>query len=97
MTSSRRRQASSRPRATRSSRSARATCVDAGQIENWQAQHPPLYYYLLAPVYLATKSLSFAGQLFALRAFSCLIAWIGLLVTAVAALRGKYRSAPRCR
>ena len=60
-----------------------------GQIENWQAQHPPLYYYVLAPVYLATKSLSFAGQLFALRAFSCLIAWIGLLVTAVAALRGK--------
>ena len=60
-----------------------------GRIENWQAQHPPLYYYVLAPVYLATKSLSFAGQLFALRAFSCLIAWIGLCVTAVAALRGK--------
>jgi 4-amino-4-deoxy-L-arabinose transferase-like glycosyltransferase len=60
-----------------------------GRIENWQAQHPPLYYYVLAPVYLATKSLSLAGQLFALRAFSCLIAWIGLCITAVAALRGK--------
>ena len=60
-----------------------------GRIENWQAQHPPLYYYVVAPVYLATKSLSFAGQLFALRAFSCLIAWIALCVTAVAALRGK--------
>ena len=60
-----------------------------GRIENWQAQHPPLYYYVLAPVYLATKSLSFAGQLFALRAFSCLIAWIGLCITAIAALRGK--------
>ena len=59
-----------------------------GQIENWQAQHPPLYYYLAAPVYRATKSLSFAGQLFALRAFSYLIAWIGLCITAVAALRG---------
>ena len=90
MTSSRHSQASSRPRATRSSRGGRRRAAwTPGRIENWQAQHPPLYYYVLAPVYLATKTLSFAGQLFALRAFSCLIAWIGLCVTAVAALRGK--------
>jgi 4-amino-4-deoxy-L-arabinose transferase-like glycosyltransferase len=59
-----------------------------GQIENWQAQHPPLYYALLAPVYRATRTLSFAGQLYALRAFSCLLAWAGLCIVAVAALRG---------
>jgi 4-amino-4-deoxy-L-arabinose transferase-like glycosyltransferase len=59
-----------------------------GTIENWQAQHPPLYYAVLAPVYRATKALSFAGQMFALRAASYLIAWLGLCIAAVAALRG---------
>ena len=60
----------------------------AGRIENWQAQHPPLYYYLLAPVYLASKTLSLAGQLFVLRASSYLVAWMGLCIVAVAAWRG---------
>jgi hypothetical protein len=59
-----------------------------GQVDNWQAQHPPLYYYLLAPLYLATKSLSLAGQLFWLRSASYLLAWLGLCLTAFAALRG---------
>jgi 4-amino-4-deoxy-L-arabinose transferase-like glycosyltransferase len=59
-----------------------------GAIENWQAQHPPLYYALLAPVYRATRTLSFASQIFALRAFSYLLAWAGLCIVAVAALRG---------
>ena len=59
-----------------------------GRIENWQAQHPPLYYYLLAPVYLASKTLSLAGQLFVLRASSYLVAWMGLCIVAVAAWRG---------
>jgi 4-amino-4-deoxy-L-arabinose transferase-like glycosyltransferase len=59
-----------------------------GGIENWQAQHPPLYYALLAPVYRATKTLSFADQLSVLRAFSYLLAWAGLCVVAIAAWRG---------
>jgi 4-amino-4-deoxy-L-arabinose transferase-like glycosyltransferase len=59
-----------------------------GGIENWQAQHPPLYYALMAPVYRATGTLSFAGQMFALRACSYLLAWAGLCIVAVAAWRG---------
>jgi 4-amino-4-deoxy-L-arabinose transferase-like glycosyltransferase len=59
-----------------------------GEIENWQAQHPPLYYALLTPVYRATKTLSFADQLYVLRAFSYLLAWVGLCIVAIAARRG---------
>lgn len=58
-----------------------------GQIGNWQAQHPPLYYALLAPAYLASKSWSLGAQLFLLRALSYLIAWSGLCITVLAALR----------
>src|SRR6185436_8013891 len=49
---------------------------------------PPLYYYLQAPLYHATTTLSFAGQIFVLRAFSYLLAWAGLCIMAIAALRG---------
>jgi hypothetical protein len=63
-----------------------------GSGENWQAQHPPLYYLLLSPVYLATKSWGLIDQLFALRLFSYLIAWgaIGLaIMTASRVPRGE--------
>lgn len=45
---------------------------------NWQAQHPPLYYVALAPVYLATKGWSWIHQLFVLRSVSYLFALGGL-------------------
>jgi 4-amino-4-deoxy-L-arabinose transferase-like glycosyltransferase len=67
-----------------------------GEVGNWQGQHPPLYYYALAPVFLATKHMSLAGQLFVLRAASYLLAWAGLCIVAAAALRGTagQRAAP---
>ena len=49
-----------------------------GGAVNWQAQHPPLYYFLMAPFYSFSKSWSLAAQLFFLRCSSYLIAWIGL-------------------
>ena len=55
-----------------------------GQIENWQSQHPPLYYLLLAPAYLASKGWSLGTQLLFLRSLSYLIAWAGLCVAAIA-------------
>lgn len=58
-----------------------------GQALNWQNQHPLLYYALLAPVHSATKGWSLAAELFAMRAVSYLIAWLGLVIAAVAALR----------
>jgi 4-amino-4-deoxy-L-arabinose transferase-like glycosyltransferase len=58
-----------------------------GQALNWQKQHPLLYYALLAPVHSATKTWSLAAELFAMRAVSYLIAWLGLVIAAVAALR----------
>jgi hypothetical protein len=44
-------------------------------VHNWEAQHPPLYYILLAPAYLVTAHLSWRGQLFSLRLISYLFAW----------------------
>jgi Predicted membrane protein (DUF2142) len=58
-----------------------------GQVENWQSQHPPLYYLLLAPAYLASKSWSLGAQLLFLRSLSYLIAWAGLCVVAIALTR----------
>ena len=37
-----------------------------GRGYSWEAQHPPLYYILLSPVYLTTKSLSWGKQVFVL-------------------------------
>ena len=58
-----------------------------GASDNWQAQHPPLYYALLAPAYLVSKDWSLGRQLFLLRAFSYLLAWTALAITVWAALR----------
>ena len=41
---------------------------------NWQAQHPPLYYALLAPVWLATKGMGWKASLFSLRLASWVMA-----------------------
>ena len=64
--------------------------------ENWQAQHPPLYYLLLSLLYLATKSWSLIDQLFALRLFSYLVAWSAIGLAIATALRGR-RGEPRTR
>jgi hypothetical protein len=48
------------------------------EVLNWQAQHPPLYYLLMAPVLSAAGSLSLVGQLFVLRLFSFLLALAGV-------------------
>jgi hypothetical protein len=58
-----------------------------GQRENGQAQHPPLYYLLLAPAYLASKGWSLGTQLLFLRSLSYLIAWAGLCIAAMALMR----------
>src|SRR5947209_5037668 len=58
-----------------------------GQIVYWQAQHPPLYYYLMAPVYLLSSGWSLGAQLFLLRAVSYLIAWASLAVLVSVALQ----------
>lgn len=50
----------------------------AGSSLNWEAQHPPLYYLALSPVYLATRHLSLAEHLFSLRLTSYLLAWSAL-------------------
>ncbi|MEM9705673.1 MAG: hypothetical protein AAF850_06295 [Pseudomonadota bacterium] len=52
----------------------------AGDTPNWQAQHPPLAYIALAPVYAMTKHLALLTQLFWLRAACWSIAVIGLIV-----------------
>lgn len=61
---------------------------------NWEAQHPPLYYAVLSPVYVLTRGLSWGAQLFVLRAVSYLLAWLALVVgvyvcaTVIPTLRG---------
>ena len=58
-----------------------------GQLGNWQLQHPPLYYVVMVPAYLASKTWSLAAQLFFLRSFSYLLGWAGLCIVAVWAFR----------
>lgn len=48
--------------------------------ENWQSQHPPLYYLLMASLMRATASWSFVTQLFTLRLVSFLFAFAGLMI-----------------
>jgi hypothetical protein len=49
-------------------------------LPNWQAQHPPLYYALMAPVYAATREWSWKHQFLALRALSWTMAFVGLAI-----------------
>lgn len=58
-----------------------------GRGHNYQAQHPPLYYALLAPVYAATRDWSWVSQLFLLRSLSWLFAVGGLVIGVGATLR----------
>jgi hypothetical protein len=46
---------------------------------NWEAQHPPLYYLLLAPVLRLAETAPFVSQIFALRLVSYLLALAGIV------------------
>lgn len=47
---------------------------------NWQAQHPPLYYFLLASLYKVSESLPFIVQLCILRIASYTLAWSSIVI-----------------
>lgn len=67
-----------------------------GEEFNWQAQHPPLYYALMTPLYHVTAGWSLAHQLLALRIMSYLFAWAGLCIAAVGFLKSRFSNAPLC-
>ena len=48
------------------------------RVPNWEAQHPPLYYLLLAPFVSALDRLAFVTQFFLLRLISFLLAMAGV-------------------
>jgi len=54
---------------------------------NWEAQHPPFYYVLLAPVLKATDGLSFVGEILVLRLTSFLLAMGGVALALLATRR----------
>jgi len=56
-----------------------------GETENWEIQHPPLYYRLLVPLYRWSEGWSLLAQLSLLRAASYLLAWLGLCVATATA------------
>ncbi|HWA23951.1 MAG TPA: glycosyltransferase family 39 protein [Caulobacterales bacterium] len=58
-----------------------------GATKNWQAQHPPLFYALMTPVYHATKHLGWKGHLFSLRLAAWVLAFAGVAVGALGALK----------
>ena len=60
--------------------------------DNWQAQHPPLYYALLAPVYRASRNAGWVDGLMALRLVSYAFAFAGFAigVGATARLSGRF-------
>lgn len=56
-----------------------------GRMSNWQAQHPPLYYVLLAPLEKITRGFSLVAQIFTLRFASYLLALAGVFLGFLAA------------
>ena len=51
-----------------------------GATGNWESQHPPLYYVLMAPIMKATEGLSLVTQVFTLRAVSYLLAFLEFMI-----------------
>lgn len=66
--------------------------LDGSTLRQYEAQQPPLYYLLLAPVYLCIRRCSFPAQVWVLRLFSVLIAAAGILFAYKIALQ-----LPACR
>ena len=62
--------------------------------DNWQAQHPPLYYALMVPVYRATRGLGWVDGLFALRLASYALAFAGFACGVLATTRVSQRFGP---
>src|SRR5579862_1469748 len=60
-------------------RSVAAEKFAPSSFENWEWQHPPLYYLFMAPLVLLTAPLPFATQIFILRTVSYLLAFTGFL------------------
>jgi hypothetical protein len=58
-----------------------------GHIENGEAQHPPLYYLVLAPFYLLAKDWSWPNHLLLLRLVSWSLAFAGFAVGCLASQR----------
>ena len=56
---------------------------------NWEAQHPPLYYQLMAPIYAMTAWAPFAHGLMVMRFSSWIMAWSGLALATLACLCSK--------
>ena len=52
-----------------------------GRMKNWQAQHPPLYYLVLTPLYKITRGSALIDQIFWLRLCSYLMAWSALAIS----------------
>jgi hypothetical protein len=59
-----------------------------GSIKNWEAQHPPLYYLLMAPIMRAAEQLSLPTQMLMLRSVSYVLAFVGLMIGWRATWRG---------
>ena len=59
----------------------------AGTISNWQAQHPVLYYRLIAPLVSMTADFSWTAQLFFLRLLSWSLAFAGMVISVCATAR----------
>ena len=58
-----------------------------GGFRNWEAQHPPLYYRVLAPLYGAAKGLVMRDHIMVLRLASWMLAVAGLALGAEGARR----------
>lgn len=61
---------------------------------NWQAQHPPLFYAALAPVYHATRTMDWVSHFFWLRLASWTLAFAGLAIGVIATVRLAGSEAP---
>jgi hypothetical protein len=60
---------------------------EPGQWGNWELQHPPLYYAVLAPTYLVSERWSLVAQLAFLRGLSYLAAWSSLCIAVFVAAK----------
>src|ERR1700719_1455185 len=58
-----------------------------GAVLNWQAQHPPLFYLLMTPVYEMTRGFGWVHHLFALRLAAWMLAVAGLAIGVIATTR----------
>jgi hypothetical protein len=64
----------------------RPTRFQSSEDLNWEAQHPPLYYALMVPIYHAVHALPFRDHLQAIRFASWLLAFAGLAIGVLATL-----------